>query len=396
MYKDKLSIIIPTRNRQVYALNCIKTILEISKGDYEIIVQDNSDEPSLKEDIDFVNDDHIIYDYCKDPVSFCDNFERGVSNSSGDYIIIIGDDDCVLPSIFDLVPILRKNNIDAVSYSLNCNYKWANSVNENKSSLTIRKDIPFIKIKRTNSAIKKMVSSGNFDYQKYNFPKVYHGIIKRDKLDEVKKITGHYFYGLTPDIYSAIALSFVIDKVLYINYPFSLPGMCPRSGTADSLTGKHTGSLSKAPHFRGINNYEWEKEVPYLYSVQTIWAETAIKAIKSYGNNFQFTQKQYYKFMTVTAWQCPTLKKEIINNYSSIYNKNIRWVNLKFFLSICIIKIRYLFRKCFSIFKQIILGRKTYYDANNINDAVNIISKKLTKYEKTYNLIRKNINEVNK
>ena len=44
-----LSIIIPTKNRQVYCLKSIRQILGVVSKDVEIIVQYNSDDNSLSE-----------------------------------------------------------------------------------------------------------------------------------------------------------------------------------------------------------------------------------------------------------------------------------------------------------------------------------------------------------
>ncbi|MNT58405.1 Spore coat polysaccharide biosynthesis protein SpsA [compost metagenome] len=42
-----LSIIIPTRNRKEYAASAIRSILSIPSEDFELIVQDNSDNDEL-------------------------------------------------------------------------------------------------------------------------------------------------------------------------------------------------------------------------------------------------------------------------------------------------------------------------------------------------------------
>ena len=46
--KPILSIAIPTRNRQLYAVESIRTILSIIDNDIEVVVQDNSDDSSLE------------------------------------------------------------------------------------------------------------------------------------------------------------------------------------------------------------------------------------------------------------------------------------------------------------------------------------------------------------
>jgi hypothetical protein len=45
------------------------------------------------------------------------------------------------------------------------------------------------------------------------------------------------------------------------------------------MKGAHSGRLETAPHFRDRTGYIWAAKIPRYYSVQTIWAESAIKAI---------------------------------------------------------------------------------------------------------------------
>ena len=56
-----LSIIIPTKNRQMTALFAVKTALTVPSDDIEIIVQDCSDDDSLKHDLQNLNDARIKY-----------------------------------------------------------------------------------------------------------------------------------------------------------------------------------------------------------------------------------------------------------------------------------------------------------------------------------------------
>ena len=109
MYEAKLSIIIPTRNRQQYAFKCIMTLLKFLTYGFEIVVQDNSDDDSLRDMLGSAIDDmKLKYSYDNSCLSFCSNFEKSVELSCGDYLIVIGDDDCVFPQIVELVDVLRE------------------------------------------------------------------------------------------------------------------------------------------------------------------------------------------------------------------------------------------------------------------------------------------------
>ena len=101
--EPRLSIIIPTKNRQRYCLAAVKQILSLGMRDFEICVQDNSDENTLEQEITSLGSHLVKYNYHKGVLSFVDNFSEAVSLCSGKYACMIGDDDGLLSSIENIV-----------------------------------------------------------------------------------------------------------------------------------------------------------------------------------------------------------------------------------------------------------------------------------------------------
>lgn len=282
-----LSIIIPTKNRSFYCLYAIRQILSLHLPDVEICVQDNSDNDSLKEEIKALGSSDVIYNYHSGLLSFVDNFSEAVSISHGDYLCMIGDDDGVLPEIIEYARRAKNENLDAIIPGLGFVYFWPSKekiVSDSGSGLlTMMQYKKVEKYVNPQKAILKLLADAAQDYTSLDIPRLYHGIVKRNILEEIKNKTGVYFGGLTPDMYMAAMLSLVCNKVLRTTESFTLSGICPTSGSADSATGKHTGNLSDAPHFRGHASYNWDSRIPPFYSVDTIWAETLLHALRRYG-----------------------------------------------------------------------------------------------------------------
>lgn len=284
-----LSIIIPTKNRQKYCLAAVKQIVSLKSKDIEICIQDNSDDNLLQEQIEQLCCSDIVYNYHSGVLSFVDNFSEAVSLASGEYLCMIGDDDGILPNITTECQYMKDKGLDAYIPGLNAIYYWPspNPIEENQ-----RKGYLIINGTRTKKksvdplmVLNDLLKKGALNYYTFDMPRLYHGIVKRDVLETIKMQAGNYFKGLTPDIYMAVALSFVCKKVERSDYPVTISGICPTSGSADSATGRHTGELKNAPHFRGHDSYEWDNLVPAFYSVETIWAETLIKAIKDFQSD---------------------------------------------------------------------------------------------------------------
>lgn len=374
MYEKKLSVIIPTKNRQKYALECVKTILAFNEPGIEVVVQDNSDDESLRAMLgELIDQKTLKYSYSSECLSFCANFEKAIELSSGDYLIMIGDDDCVFPEIAALTDVLREKNIESAVFNTDTSYMWPGAVSANGGRLVVRKQRSYIKKVSTSTAIKRMMNVGNYDYQGYAFPKIYHGIIKRERFDLVKEKTGRYFGGLTPDIYSAVALSYYISDILYVNAHFTLPGTCAKSGSADSLTGRHTGELKDAPHFRGHSNYEWDETVPYVYTVDTIWAETAFKAMKENGDSVELSNKELFAFLTYIAKRCPDFIDRLAQFYFDKTGADRNKTAKRLARASKLLAKRAFVKKCWSFGMQLLRGRFVHEGVDDISRAIKIV-----------------------
>ena len=278
-----LSIIIPTKNRQKYCLAAIRQILSLNLSEIEICIQDNSDTDILRNEISSIASENIVYNYHEGVLSFVDNFSEAVSLSHGEYLCMIGDDDGILPSIMDMVRFMKGKGIDSLIPSLGAVYYWPSDnpivANGEKGVLTLSYLRSKARYTNYQKALLKLLKGAVQNYTSLDMPRLYHGIVKKTCLEDIKEQTGKYFDGLTPDIYMAVALSFVCKKTLRIDTPITISGICPTSGSNDSATGKHTGKLEDAPHFKGHTDYHWDEHIPAFYSVDTIWAETLMQAL---------------------------------------------------------------------------------------------------------------------
>ena len=287
--KPLLSIIIATKDRQKYAFSAVESIKSLNDDRIEIVIQDNSIDNSLEKMLAiFKPNDRIIFNRTAEPLSFISNFNKAIEISNGEYICIIGDDDGVNSEIIDVVQWCKKNDIDAVSGNLSANYRWEGTgvkdtffTKMGGGSLSISHFSSMIKEANLENALVEFAKNGCTNYLDFDLPKLYHGIIKKSEIEKIKAKTGSYIRGLSPDIYSSIALACVVKKLLIIDYPLTIPGVCAESGSVkEGQIKKHSKKLEDAPHFRNRGEYKWAVEVPKIYTVQTIWADSGIAALK--------------------------------------------------------------------------------------------------------------------
>lgn len=285
-----LSIVIPTRNRQEYAISAITSILSISAPDLELVVQDNSDLRDLEERIrNRVNDSRLRYNYTPTPLSFVDNFDAAVRLASGKYLCIIGDDDGINSEIIEATRWMNSNDIDALKPIVSVGYLWPetevpSTLFTKASSNGVFTIKPFSgKVIRPNPELemKKVVRSGGCRYLETDIPRLYHGIVKRECLNKVREQTGAFFGGLSPDIFAALAIANFAENVISIDYPLTIAGV---SKSAQSARGEGV-DLEDAPHFRYRGTYKWAEIIPRFCSTPTIWADSTVAALKALGRD---------------------------------------------------------------------------------------------------------------
>lgn len=285
-----LSIVVATRNRVPYCISLIKSILSIDDHRLQLIIQDNSDSRELTDYIrNEVSDTRLKYRYTAPPFSSIQNFNAALDLAEGEYVCMIGDDDGVNPEIIEVANWASKNNIDAVSGNyLVANYRWDNTgapntffTNMDGDALTVLSFSGKIKQPDIERNLRRLMRNGCTNHLNFDLPKLYHGIVKFSCLAKIKENSGEYIKGLSPDVYSALSLSCVVNRLVVFDYPLTIPGACGVSSSINEGQKRgHSKQLKNAPHFRNRGNYIWSNEVPRLYSAQTIWSDSGFAALR--------------------------------------------------------------------------------------------------------------------
>lgn len=330
--KPLISILIATKNRQKYCLSAVESILMLPNKSIQVVVQDNSDDKSLETMlVNLLNDERLIYHYTPPPFSSIDNFNAAIELSTGEYVCLIGDDDGINPEIIKATEWAKQNNVDCLVGSINASYRWDGTeapdtlfTKMTGSTLTITHFSGKAKKIDTQVSFDRLMDNGCTNYLEFDFPKLYHGIVKKSILDELKSKTGEYLKGLSPDIYSAISLAILAKNIIKIDYPLTIPGTCGQSTSiTEGQIKKHSKRLEDAPHFRDRKEtYHWSKEVPKLYCVQTIWADSALAALREFSE-YEIIDKfnKYRLFANIIAAD-KSLKYEVFEYMNNVKGEN--------------------------------------------------------------------------
>jgi len=306
--KVKISIVIPTRSRAAYLKGCLQSVLIAAEGaecPVEIIVADNASSDETQSVIAGLNSPLITSFRQPERVSMRQNFEDGLTHSTGSHVIFIGDDDGILPNGLRLLhALITAHDPDVVKWR-KLNFKWPNDAEQIPGHLVIR----YMKLSGMVSQINHKVLLEKFfqgthrDYS--DGAGIYHGCISRRLIDKVKTASqGSYFWCSMPDVYTSVANLLATDRdILKIDRSISLPGASPRS-TGDSAVRMATkGDAGKDSdmnkYIREAKNDPYRSDVPdECMSIQLHLLAALELACKMQDVPFAINYKSWEKVVT--------------------------------------------------------------------------------------------------
>ena len=242
----KFSIVIPTRNRLEYLKIAVASILCQDYDNWEIVISDNDSTEDIQGYVLTLNDPRIRYSRTEKFVSVTENWNRALNQSTGEYVIFIGDDDSLMRGSLTLLQqlITQYSLPDLVfSNALIYFYPRDSSASSNGHLTTIGNwhlwgsDAPSILNREKVHEIVK--ESLNFRLRfSYNLQ----ALTMHRSLIEKLKFNGQFFHSPYPDYYAMTVLLQEAEKILACPYPVTVVGVCPKSFGGNMCSGQeHVG-----------------------------------------------------------------------------------------------------------------------------------------------------------
>lgn len=281
-----LSIVIPTKNRYEYLKILLESLLAKKNHEFEIVIQDNSDDNAeFEKYINSYNDSRLKYNHTEGWLSVIDNCDLAVGAASGEYVCMLGDDDGVLiDQSLEVVKFLKEQNIGGANVN-KISYGWPDTSHGvwgdaysgvvNFKAFTNRAT-KFDMSKELEKLLKNGAAFGLG-----NLARTYHGFVSLEKLKEIKKETGSFFPGPSPDMANAIGLSKYIDNYLFISIPTVISGHCKKSTGGQGGMKQHHGKIESIGHLPKDTAEKWSKDIPFFWSGPTIYSESARRALQA-------------------------------------------------------------------------------------------------------------------
>ena len=92
-----LSILLPTRDRLEYLRYAVESVRRQDDDDWEVIVSDNDSTEDVSGYVAELGDERVTYVRTGSFVPVTENWNNALRHSRGDYVVMLGDDDALLP-----------------------------------------------------------------------------------------------------------------------------------------------------------------------------------------------------------------------------------------------------------------------------------------------------------
>ena len=115
----RFSVLIPTRNGGEFLPGVLDSALR-QTGDFEVVVTDNANTDGTASALALhANDPRLVVLRSDEILSVTENWMRALRAARGDYLLMIGDDDLLLPGFFDRIEAIlaRHANPDCVTFN---------------------------------------------------------------------------------------------------------------------------------------------------------------------------------------------------------------------------------------------------------------------------------------
>jgi glycosyltransferase involved in cell wall biosynthesis len=230
----KLSVLLPTRNRLDLLSRAIETVRRQDYDNWEVIISDNFSEEDVAGYIQSLGDSRIKYFRTESFVPVTDNWNNALDKCDGEYVIMLGDDDCLMQGYFStLSRLIGKFNSPDFVYTNAFLYAYPGVIPSNPDGFLrtySRRKIfqsasePFWLNK--DDAMEFVKDSLGFRLTfDYNMQ---FSLVSRKLIEEVRRY-GPVFQSPYPDYYATNAMMLKAERILVVPQPLVTIGISPKS-----------------------------------------------------------------------------------------------------------------------------------------------------------------------
>ncbi len=271
MANPKLTVIVPTRERADTLRHTLRTLVSQDFRDCEFLVSDNFSQDETRSEVESFTDPRIRYVNTGKRLSMSQNWEFALEQSRGDYITYIGDDDGFIPgALAAAMQVLHETQYEAIVWE-KAEYCWPDYIADAMRNWLSVRVANFRFHMADGNAERQRVLDFRSGYTR--LPCLYNGIVNKRFLTDLqqKSANGVFFNAVSPDAFSALAISAVVGSYLVSNFPFSVNGASRHSnGTSFMRRGTDGKDDNPTTKFYSENQLTYDPRIMLAPSIPVV------------------------------------------------------------------------------------------------------------------------------
>lgn len=228
----KFSVLLPTRNRLEYLKYAVETVRRQDYDNWEIIISDNCSEDDIVGYVDSLADNRILYVRTPSFVPVTENWNNALNHSDGDYVVMLGDDDGLLPGYFStLLQTFEQFPDPDFVYVSALFYAYPGVMPDEPKGFLKQDRNPFFNAKKPIWLARDQATRIAQGYLEFRMPvasNMQFSLISRRKLEELA-VNGQFFHSPYPDFYATPMLFMASEHILVCPDPLVAIGITPKS-----------------------------------------------------------------------------------------------------------------------------------------------------------------------
>jgi glycosyltransferase involved in cell wall biosynthesis len=229
----KFSVLLPTRNRLELLRQAVETVRRQSHSDWEIVISDNASEDDVEAFVTDLADSRVTYLRQRSAISVTDNWNCALDASSGRWVIMLGDDDGLMPGALKRFSELVTADDPDVVYANAYLFTHPGVVATipdgslepyGSGSLFDGHSQPYV---LDRSSARDLVRKAMKFEMAYTF-NMQHSLVRRDLIDKLR-VGSRFFHSPYPDFYATNALFLAAERILICPDRLVVVGLSPKS-----------------------------------------------------------------------------------------------------------------------------------------------------------------------
>ncbi len=229
----RFSVLLPTKNRLDLLRYAVDTVRRQSYADVEIVISDNCSEDDIAGFAASLGDPRVKYVRSPKPIPVTENWNLALEHSTGDYVVMLGDDDGLLKGYLETAAALIEQHgrpdlvlTDALLYA----YPGV-MPGHPKGFLQVGYGRFFEGVKEPyllDRGVAREAVDAALDFRLTFQFNMQYSIVSRRLVERLRE-HGPYFQSPYPDFYASNANLLLAERILVVPRPMVCIGISPKS-----------------------------------------------------------------------------------------------------------------------------------------------------------------------